>query len=293
MAGTSSSSKQNQWLVGCGSGCVVIVLIFVGLGFLGARFVRQTTQGFEAAIETRQDLEQRFGAAESYIPAPDGAIAPERLEAFLAVREATNDSRARLSEVWAEIPISSAAAREIESQGFVDKMQSTFTITRAGLGLGAKMGALFEARNQAMAEAGIGFGEYTYIYALAYYSWLGHPPEEGPETASGDGEASFGPQIGNAFLGRVRDDLLQILRNQLAGVPEGEIDEAWRQALSEEIAAVASDTRRLPWQDGLPEVIAASLEPYRERLEATYSPATNAFELGRNSKRGRFSITAE
>jgi hypothetical protein len=35
----------------------------------------------------------------------------------------------------------------------------------------------------------------------------------------------------------------------------------------------------MPWEDGLPEAFAVGLEPYRDRLEATYSPATNQFEL--------------
>ena len=287
----TTSGRQNPWLVGCGGSCLVIVLVFVGLGFLGARFVRRTTAGFDTAVETRKDLEQRFGAAGSYVPAPDGAVEPARMEAFLAVRDATAGARERLSAAWAKIPLSPAAARELESQGFMEKMRSTFKITRAGLGLGAEMGALFAARNQAMADAGMGFGEYTYIYTLAYYSWLGHSPEEGPETAGGDGEAAFGPRMGNVFFGRVRGDLLQMLRNQLAGVPADEAD--WRQTLSAEIAAMEADSRRLPWQDALPAAVTASFEPYRDRLEATYSPATNAFELGRNKKRGRFSVTAD
>ena len=33
------------------------------------------------------------------------------------------------------------------------------------------------------------------------------------------------------------------------------------------------------WQSDLPEAFAVGLEPYRERLEATYSRAANPFEL--------------
>lgn len=285
-----TGSKSTPWLAACGCGCVALIVAFVALGWLGTSFVRRTTAGFESAVEVRQDLEERFGTTESYVPSSDGALPPERMEAFLAVREATGEARERLTAAWADIPLSPSAARELENQSFVEKMQSTYKITRAGLGLGREMGKFFEARNQAMADAGIGLGEYTYAYALAYYAWLGHPPDEGPETASGDD--GFGPGMGNAFLGRVRDELLAMLRNQLEALPP-DTPEAWRQALTDEIARVEDDRDRLPWQDGLPSPVAESFEPYRDRLEATYSPATNAFELGRNSKRGRFSITAE
>ncbi len=286
------SDKQTNWLLGCGIGCAVVVVLSLGIALLGVRFVRQTTSGFEAAVETRKELEQRHGKADSFVPAADGSVAPERMAAFLAVREASAPARERLAEAWANIPLSPAAARELESQGFAEKMKSVFEITRSGIGLGAEMGELYEARNRAMAEAGIGFGEYTYIYALAYYSWLGHSPAEGPESAGGEDEAAFGPRMGNVFIARIRGDLLQILRNQMASLPDG-ADEQWRATLAGEIEAVEGDSRRLPWQDGLPPQVAASFEPYRDALEASYSPVTNAFELGRNRKRGRMSFTAD
>ncbi len=286
------ADKQTNWLLGCGIGCAVVVVIAVGLGLLGARFVGQTTAGFEAAVETRKDLEQRHGKAESFVPAPDGTVAPERMAAFGAVREASAPAREGLAEAWANIPLSPAAARELESQGFAEKMRSVFEITRSGIGLGAEMGQLYEARNQAMVEAGIGLGEYTYIYALAYYAWLGHSPGEGPESAGGEDEAAFGPRMGNVSIARIRGDLEQMLRNQLASLPDGG-DEGWRETLSGEIAAMEADAGRLPWQDGLPAAIAASFEPYRDSLEASYNPVTNAFELGRNRKRGSMSFTAD
>ena len=53
------------------------------------------------------------------------------------------------------------------------------------------------------------------------------------------------------------------------------------------------DRDRVLWQDALPAQIAASLEPYAERLEATYSPVSNPFELLRNRREGNLSIQAE
>ncbi len=142
-----------------------------------------------------------------------------------------------------------------------------------------------------MGGAGVGLGECTDICGLAYYAWLGHSPAEGPESAGGEDEAEFGPRMGNASSGRIRGDLLQMLRNQLAALPD-DADEAWRETLAGEIEAVEADSRRLPWQDGLPAQVAASFEPYRDALETSYSPVTNAFELGRNRKRG-LSFTAD
>ena len=59
-----------------------------------------------------------------------------------------------------------------------------------------------------------------------------------------------------------------------------------------ELATLTEDPERFPWQDGLPEHMAAALRPYRERLQATYSPQANVFELLRNRKSG-WSIRGE
>ncbi len=56
---------------------------------------------------------------------------------------------------------------------------------------------------------------------------------------------------------------------------------------------MTSGTESVPWKEGLPERMSATLEPFRERLEATYDPAVNQFELARNRRRGRFSIQAD
>ena len=45
-----------------------------------------------------------------------------------------------------------------------------------------------------------------------------------------------------------------------------------------------ADLHRLPWHDGLPEVLEPSLKPFRERLEASYSPMTNMFEISYERK---------
>jgi hypothetical protein len=77
--------------------------------------------------------------------------------------------------------------------------------------------------------------------------------------------------------------MLPVLRNQIADLdeaPGGAADGVWRDALAAEIRAMQADPQRLPWQDGLPTVIENSLQPFRERLETSYSDACNALEMG-------------
>ena len=114
-------------------------------------------------------------------------------------------------------------------------------------------------------------------------------PADGPPftLVSGDDDGDHGG--GDEFevrekrleeiLTRTNRNLLAMMRNQLADLEEDERD-PWRRTVAEEVAAMESDPYRLPWRDGLPEPLLRSLEPYRERLEATYSPLCNPVEAG-------------
>ena len=53
-----------------------------------------------------------------------------------------------------------------------------------------------------------------------------------------------------------------------------------------EVKALEADRYRLPWRDGVPAVIEASLKPYRERLEAGYSRMANLFEIAVDQRWG-------
>jgi hypothetical protein len=81
---------------------------------------------------------------------------------------------------------------------------------------------------------------------------------------------------------RYRRYFLAFLRNQMdtpADTPAKSGPEDWRGALAAEIVRFESDPGRVAWSSGLPAVIEHALEPFRERLEATYSESLNCFEL--------------
>ncbi len=153
-----------------------------------------------------------------------------------------------------------------------------------------QVGSYLQARNRALLEQKMGIGEYVFTYSLAYYSWLGHDPEDGPEiTVQGggdDGERGFqdadSPFSPRAVRRRHRRYLLPMLHAQLASL-DGEHDPggdpSWRSTLAREIRRFEDDPGRMMWQDGLPAPIRESLEPYRARLEASYSRTANCFEL--------------
>ena len=146
-----------------------------------------------------------------------------------------------------------------------------------------------EARNHTLIERGMGPGEHVYLYTLTYHSWLGHSPGEAPEVREGPdgvrvgvfdgGDALFSEE---AVRRRYRRYVLGMARAQIGSTaPEAEAGEgeAGRARLQREIQRLEMDPGHVLWQDGLPEEMEVALEPFRPRLEATWSASTNRVEL--------------
>jgi len=84
---------------------------------------------------------------------------------------------------------------------------------------------------------------------------------------------------------RLQRLILPLLRNQYEKLQARGAEsrmEGWRGILEAEIKALESERYRMPWQDGLPEVIESSLKPFRQRLEEGYSRLLNSLEISTN-----------
>jgi hypothetical protein len=105
-----------------------------------------------------------------------------------------------------------------------------------------------------------------------------------------DSGARFGDRDIVEIREERRDSMLRQLHRMLLPMLENQLEQLrttdtagtlvdWKDLLEAEIQAMEEDRFRLPWEDGLPDAIRSSLEPYRERLEQSYNPMTNPFEL--------------
>ncbi len=172
-----------------------------------------------------------------------------------------------------------------------DLLQNVLIKIARGLGpLIESFGAYQVGRNEALLDHGMELGEYFYIHALAYHSWLGHSPSNGPWTLydmdDSDGNAriniedqEFGQEASTENYNRT---MRALLRNQRAALPPVGTDEdldEMRRRLDGEIEELDDDWERTAWADGLPAVTVACFEPYRARFEDSYDPVTNAFDL--------------
>lgn len=264
--------KRSTCLTTIGVGCGLIVLIGILLAVTGWLFARGAMRGIDATVAARSELEEQHGEAERFTPWSHGVIPAERMEAFLRVRESMAPALDELAAVFDSFPPTGDAIRELERQSIGERFRFLFGASRSMMRFPGHLGRFTEARNRALLDAGMGLGEYTYIYVVAYYSWLALLPDDGAWATE-----------------RVRRTVLAQLHNQLSALPgEPPVEPApdWRESLATEIEAMEADPLRTPWRDGLPAPIAASLEPYRERLEAAYVSAVVEYELTRISRRG-------
>jgi hypothetical protein len=280
-----TSDTTKKWLVGCGIGCGVIILILIALGISGYLFFKNIADEFKDTEALMATLTERYGKITDFCPNPDGTFSPDRVETFLAVREAFGPTREKL-----EISMKTLQDRIGQSEVEVKKPKNVFQMIRVGVGLIPQIGEFIKSRNQALLDSGMGMGEYYYIYAVAFYSWLEHLPEDGPDfqIIGPDDERSSWDQDEvleerrDVSLRRLHRMLLPMLQNQLeklsAADPSGTLDD-WRTTLEAEIEAMEADRLRLPWQDGLPNVIESSLKSFRYQLEQSYNKMTNPLEL--------------
>jgi hypothetical protein len=285
---TKSSNTTKKWLVGCGIGCAVIILILIILGVGGYMFFKNLVGSFEEQEELMIMLTERYGEIRDFCPEPDGAIGPSQIETFLSVRDAFAPFREKL-----EISMQGLQDRAGKSEVEIKKPKNIFEMVKLGFGLVPQIAEFLKFRNESLLDAEMGMGEYYYIYAIAYFSWLGKQPEDGPDFEV-TGEEDRGVRLGEMDIEEIREErrdsmlrrlhrtLLPMLQNQkkkLMARGSSDTQSEWRDLLKAEIQAMEEDRFRLPWEDGLPDVIRASLDPYRGRFEQSYNVMTNPFEL--------------
>lgn len=280
-----SSSSTKKWLIGCGIGCGVIIVITALLVTGGFLYVRNLVKGFEDSEVMLKSLTERHGRVSEFCPAPDGTIEPERLEIFLQIREATLAIREKIED-----SINTLSEGKLKGEEVTESRGGALNKVRLAFGLIPQLADFYRVRTQALLDEDMGLGEYYYIYSVAYLSWLKKSISEGFNFQFRDGQEFRLDDWDDETAQQLREDvlrrylnrmLLSMLRNQQQKLADTETagGSVWEEQLAAEIAALESDSHRFAWEDGIPDNIASSLEPFRLRLESSYSAFLTTIEL--------------
>ena len=206
------ASTTSKVLAGCGVGCLLVIIMGVGVSFMGYRWVKDTTEAVEEAGRIERELEEQYGQARAFVPAPGPGVPSVRMEVFLAVRETLTGPRDELS----------AAVAGLAGVDGEPGIGNGLRAARAGISLGPRVLEFANARNRALLEAGMGVGEYTWIYWFTYIAWLGHPADDSSlhevveSHNSGDGSVQIhidGGMEPEQITWRLRRDVTAMLRN--------------------------------------------------------------------------------
>ncbi len=287
-AHSTKSSTTKKWLIGCGIGCGVVIVGLVILGTAGYFFIKDIVKDFKETEILMDTLTERYGTIREFIPDPDGAIRPARIEIFLSVRSSMVPAVEEMERAVNILSEMEQTDREKE-----EPSPNLFTKIKTGFSFATQIAEFYRSRNQALLDNDMGMGEYYYIYVMSYYSFLGKSPSDGPpfrvDDQSSRGTIMFSERHSenqedrmDSMLRRVHRQIFPILQNQYKRLTEADVSrtrEKWRTALAAEIEAMESNRYRLPWEDGLPDILKTSLEPYRSRLESSYSAMLNVFEV--------------
>ena len=277
---------SSKVLTGCGIGCAVLVALILLVSGIGYFFVRDTVSQFEKMGESIDQLEKDMGEVTDYVPGSDGKIPSDRIEAFLEIRSQMQEMRRDMEDGLLSF---SDDINELEEEG-----ASFFRVIRLiGKGISGIpfLVEFYAERSRIQLEQGMSQGEYYYLYVIIYPCWLQKSLEDGPEFRlagdSRDGDLRKDEDVyrerKERYLRQIRRTFKAFLKNQLdaaRSLPETPENTEWIQDLNRELVALQDSYDRLPWQDGLPEVISSSLEPFRSELIDSYSRLVNPIELG-------------
>jgi len=260
-----------KWLIGCGVGCaatsLLAIIITIGGGLL-------LTRPFGKAVDAQKALTSEFGSRESYEPGP-GGIAPDRMEAFLAVRRALLPSCAEFEKIGASFEAMEELDKDGDEPSTGEMLKGVGNVMGSVFGIAGEIGKVTQRRNEALLEQEMGLGEYTWIYVLAYNVWLANAPN-----------TEFSGDAGHPYQGQELKTVRRLLENYTEALRRAgmmEQAEIW----SREAARLDRVDSGVPFTDGeLPGEFIDSFAPYRRQLEKTYCPAMAAFDLGRVQKKG-------
>ncbi len=209
-----------------GLGCGVLVVGAIVVAGALTWYSTQLSHEYKKVQKSEQALIAATSAPTAFVPPADGVPGPERLEAFLGVRTATAEWRQRLAA---------------EDRRFAGSASNWWSRAGGANDLAQVLASFWGVRNEALQAAGMGPGEYVWLYGLVYHGWLGHDAAAGrrPERQGAGDKGAGDKGAGDA-----------------------------RFAL-----------RREQWRGGVTPEAAAVLEPLRERLAAGWNEETNPVEL--------------
>lgn len=268
---------------GCGIGCGVATLVVGLIVAIGVAWMRPAIEEVRRAEAAAERLEADLGTLDDWTPDPVDPLPAERLDVFLAVRSTASPEAAALGAVLADMPPDALDDPDTSVRGRVG------AVLRMLRRMIASVAAYLTARDDAMVEAGMGPGEYGWIYVLVYHSWLGETLDAGPMVTKPVGR-HVSPRTGERLFDEDHDRyspsrVRRAVRRVCVPPFRRMVEEARRTGdptlpeLEAELARLESRPDAVPWEHGVPPRLEAVLATRKAEVEASWRPALHPFEV--------------
>jgi len=162
---------------GCMWGCGLMTLVLVAVVGTTSWYAVRMTTDFKAVKEGAERLLSQVKADSAYVEDRRHPPAPERVEAFLAVRRGLHERQLGMEQAVADF-VSAGGVKESGPLGF-------FKGLRAASELAPIYAGFWEKRNELLLQQGMGPREYSFLYRLLYQTYLGHDPADGSLAPAG------------------------------------------------------------------------------------------------------------
>jgi|GEM_PF-5656070 len=162
-----------KWKLGLGIGCGALLLVVLGFMGVATWYAGRINEEYREVRDSEKNLIAATEKDTGYEPPSGGIPGVERVEVFLEVREKL--------EPWRRtVRSASEQFREDQERQQAGGIRDLLKLVNTGSDLAPVLAGFWTARNEALLAAGMGPGEYTYIYRLVYEAWLGlsEPSEE-------------------------------------------------------------------------------------------------------------------
>lgn len=174
-----ASSTTRKWLVGCGLGCGGMIVLAIAGPIL---FGLVLTRPMDRALDVQKELVKQYGETAAWTP-PAGPPSPERLEAFLAVRRAVVPQCAKFTEARENFARMDKMGKDSDKPAKGELMRAVAKVSGTVFGMIGDIAELHRLRDEALLAQHMGLGEYTWLYTLAFQSWLGNRVSETDDTS--------------------------------------------------------------------------------------------------------------
>lgn len=269
---------MKKFLLGCGIVAGAVVVLLIVFGVISYTWFKSQVPNMDQVKESRNALIERYGEREAYVPDLDGRLLPERLELFVSVRESLLTTR---SEIGGRLEgfIGRTKGESWKNRSVFQKIIEGMSVAKGGMGLFREATEYIGIRADHLLEAGMGEGEYTYLFCLMAYSWLQWDPEKALDTEwfeahdMMDALDEFRSQHRRVFMKQLRNQ-----RRELEAMTERTpLQEETLQRVSQTLDDVRGDD--FPYEGNISPEWAKALEPFRGRFEATLPRAPGEYIL--------------